>query len=498
MGIQLAGAPGRVKRGRRSLVLPTVIGLIMWSLAIPAAAVDVEGDSDTTPPAIVSLLLDPTSVDVSSGSVDVLVTLGITDELSGFRDALVVFYSPSRGQFVNGWLSDSAEYWVSGDENDGAWQSTFVFPQFSEAGTWTLYVQLKDDVGNTRNLYEADLAALGLPSEFEVTENEPPVADAGGPYGVAEGTTATLDASGSSDPDDNIVSYEWDLDGDSLFDDAFGVSVSASFADDGQYIVGLRVTDDEGESDAATAMVTVTNVAPVLGSISGPLGPLPVGSDVTVSVPFTDVGVADTHIVSWSWGDGTSAEGTVNESAGSGTAFGTHVYATPGVYTVTVTVTDDDEGATSSAFEYVVVYDPSTGFITGGGWIYSEIGSCYLDDLCSAAEGKANFGFVAKYKKGADVPDGQTEFQFSAGGLDFHSSSYDWLVVPGNSTARFKGVGTINGSGVYKFHIWAQDGDPDTFRIKIWTEDEDGVETVAYDNGFNHALGGGSIVVHAK
>jgi hypothetical protein len=112
--------------------------------------------------------------------------------------------------------------------------------------------------------------------------------------------------------------------------------------------------------------------------------------------------------------------------------------------------------------------------------------------------GRATFGFVSKYKKGAQVPTGNTEFQFQAGDLNFHSTSYDWLVVTGSDYAKFKGIGTINGAGEYKFQIWAGDGEPDTFRIKIWTEDEFEVETVVYDNFSNQALGGGSIIVHTK
>ena len=109
--------------------------------------------------------------------------------------------------------------------------------------------------------------------------------------------------------------------------------------------------------------------------------------------------------------------------------------------------------------------------------------------------GKATFGFVSKYKKGADVPTGNTEFQFKAGDLNFHSTSYDWLVVTGSDFAKFKGSGTINGQGDYKFQIWAGDNDPDTFRIKIWYEDGGG-EVVVYDNGPDQEIGGGSIVVH--
>ena len=46
--------------------------------------------------------------------------------------------------------------------------------------------------------------------------------------------------------------------------------------------------------------------------------------------------------------------------------------------------------------------------------------------------------------------------------------------------------------------IWARDGDPDTFRIRIRGENGAGNETVIYDNGFDQAIGGGRMVVHAK
>jgi len=46
--------------------------------------------------------------------------------------------------------------------------------------------------------------------------------------------------------------------------------------------------------------------------------------------------------------------------------------------------------------------------------------------------------------------------------------------------------------------IWAGDDQPDTFRIKIWTEDALGVETVVYDNGYDQPIDHGSIVIHTK
>jgi hypothetical protein len=112
--------------------------------------------------------------------------------------------------------------------------------------------------------------------------------------------------------------------------------------------------------------------------------------------------------------------------------------------------------------------------------------------------GRASFGFVAKYNKKTELPEGNTEFVFKAGDLNFHSRDYEWLVVnKGDSRAQFKGTGTINGEGEYRFMLWAVDGAPDTFRIKIWWEDADG-EHVVYDNGVEQAIGGGSIVIHTK
>jgi hypothetical protein len=97
-------------------------------------------------------------------------------------------------------------------------------------------------------------------------------------------------------------------------------------------------------------------------------------------------------------------------------------------------------------------------------------------DANTTLTGKANFGFVSAYKKGMSVPSGETKFQFQAAGLDFKSTSYEHLVVPGNSCAKYKGKGTVNGGGEEKdFILTACDNGEgstaapkDTFRIQIF------------------------------
>jgi len=107
-------------------------------------------------------------------------------------------------------------------------------------------------------------------------------------------------------------------------------------------------------------------------------------------------------------GDGSTSSGSVAENNGSGTVTGTHAYATAGVYTLSLTVTDRANVSGQSTYQYLVVYDPNGGFVTGGGWISSPASACKDTSICVDTTGKASFGFVSKYQKGANVPTGQT------------------------------------------------------------------------------------------
>ena len=160
-------------------------------------------------------------------------------------------------------------------------------------------------------------------------------------------------------------------------------------------------------------------------------------------------------------------------------------------------------GCAVSTEAYMPVYDPNGSFVTGGGWIMSPLGAYAANP---SLVGKANFGFNAKYKKGNNQVDGNTEFQFRAGDLNFKSTLHESgsLVISGKK-ATYRGDGTINGVAGYKFTLVALDGDynggvaPDQFRIKIW-----GPNGIVYDNGLgaddnsevSTVIGGGSIVIH--
>jgi hypothetical protein len=335
-----------------------------------------------------------------------------------------------------------------------------------------------------------------------VRDTTPPTASVAGTTALNEGGTGSWTAT-VSDLVSGALTITWDLDGDDTFGDATGASASRGFAQNGTYTVRARGSDQAGNAAVASQSLIVSNVGPTVTGVASSVDPVAVNTAVGATASFTDPGTSDTHSAIFDWGDGSTIAGAVSEASGSGTATGSHSYATPGVYTVAATVADGDGGSGSGTFQYVVVYDPSGGFVTGGGWITSPAGAYAVDPGLS---GKANFGFNAKYQNGANVPTGNTQFHFKAGSLNFHSTSYQWLVVAG-AKAQFKGSGAINGTGDYGFILTAVDGQvsggggADKFRIKIWSN---ATGAVVYDSQIgaddtaepSTVLGGGSIVIH--
>ncbi|MGE5395255.1 MAG: hypothetical protein ACM3P1_10955, partial [Candidatus Saccharibacteria bacterium] len=175
-----------------------------------------------------------------------------------------------------------------------------------------------------------------------------------------------------------------------------------------------------------------------------------------------------------------------------------------GVYAVKAVV---GEGCEES-YGYLTIFDATSSFVTGGGWISSVAGAYTKDGTLT---GKANFGFVSKYKKGSNQVDGNTEFQFNAGDFNFKSSAHDpGTLVISSYKATYRGIGTVNGIGNYGFMVTAIDGEItgsggyDKFRIKIW--DKTNGNKVVYDNQLGELenteastkLGGGSIVIHSN
>jgi hypothetical protein len=241
--------------------------------------------------------------------------------------------------------------------------------------------------------------------------------------------------------------------------------------------------------------LVVHNVSPVVEGWNCTDEPVLVGTPATCRADFSDPGVLDTHYGVLDWEPGSNVPAV--ESNGSGYVEGSHTYAEPGVYPVSVTVWDDDLGMDISAIDFVVVYDPAAGFATGGGWfVPGKTDNSDLDDALPGLDGtsNANFGFVVKYQNGqSTTPSGQLEFQYKVGNFNLHSLDYEWLVLTNDNWAKFQGAATINGGGEFLFKVEARDGQngqADRFVIRVW-DDNGGLLYKASGD-----LGGGNIKIH--
>jgi hypothetical protein len=268
-----------------------------------------------------------------------------------------------------------------------------------------------------------------------------------------------------------------------------------------------EATPWEGFFDVPEDQIPADDEGPVVSAVVANPNPLAVNTDTTLTANVDDtltggskILIAEYSIDGGSRVDMDAQDGDFDEVNEDATAL-VLGFAEAGIRTFCVDGTDIVSNIGSEECILLAVFDPDGGFVTGGGWINSPE-EAYVPN--PSLTGKANFGFVSKYKKGTTEPTGQTEFQFHVADLNFHSDSYQWLVVTGSNYAMFKGEGTINGDNdsqgnPYKFKIWAGDAAPDTFRIRIWTEDEvTAAETDVYDNGSDQPIGGGSIVIHDK
>ncbi|WP_299331840.1 PKD domain-containing protein, partial [Haloplanus sp.] len=168
--------------------------------------------------------------------------------------------TPNVGESITLDASDSSDpngdalryAWdLDGDGNYDDGSGETVTASFDSAGEAVVGVRVTDTTGLT-NATERTLSINAVPdADFSVSPETPTV-----------GESVTLDASGSTDSDGAIDTYEWDLDGDGSYDDATGMTVTTEFGSSGDITVGLRVADADGAVDTTEVTVTVNAPSP--------------------------------------------------------------------------------------------------------------------------------------------------------------------------------------------------------------------------------------------
>ena len=211
-----------------------------------------------------------------------------------------------------------------------------------------------------------------------------------------------------------------------------------AYADDGQYVVTVRVADGETTGGTATFDVTVVNLPPVVTAAE--TGAADEGRPVTLELAsFTDAGRSDTHTATIDWGDNRQETFAVTQEDGAGTVVAEHSYADDGDYAVTVTVTDDGGKAGTATTAVTVINLPPV--------------------LTAAGHGAADEGTPVSLELATFT---------DAGRSDTHTATIDW----GDNRQETFAVTQENGTGsVVGEHSYADNGD---YTVTITVTDDDG------------------------
>ncbi len=218
--------------------------------------------------------------------------------------------------------------WDFGDGTTGTGISTQH--SYSQDGTFVVTLTVTDNFG-----------ATDTTSVTKTVRNLEPVAFfSDSAENVLIGEIISFDASGSYDPDGTIVNYLWDF-GDGTT--GTGISTQHSYSQDGTFVVTLTVTDNFGATDTTSVTKTVRNLEPV-AFFSDSAENVLIGEIISfdASGSYDPDGTIVNYL--WDFGDGTTEKGVTVD----------HSYNEAGVYTVTLTITDDDGSSSSVVVEKTV------------------------------------------------------------------------------------------------------------------------------------------------
>lgn len=212
------------------------------------------------------------------------------------------------------------------------------FDMVLQIGTHSIMLTVTDGYGAT--------ATDRVVIEVNVVDQKPPIADAGSDQAVLIGTAVMLDASGSADPDGEIVKYGW-------LEDSIVINESMVFEHifpKGVHHITLVVTDNDGASGTDDVTITARS---------------------SMDMPEADAG-ADREALegieiildaSRSTGENLTYQWILNGTTISEERMFYHLFD-PGTYTVTLSVTDEYE-CTDADEVSVVITTPAVGGGTG-------------------------------------------------------------------------------------------------------------------------------------
>ncbi|MBU1004679.1 MAG: PKD domain-containing protein, partial [Nanoarchaeota archaeon] len=226
-------------------------------------------------------------------------------------------------------------------------------PDYNQSGNYVVIFNVTDG-----ELYDYEAVNIAVSDV-----NRQPVANSDGPYNMDEGSTIVLNASLSSDPDNDPLIYLWDFDNDGIYGDASGVLVNYANNANGTYTIGLNVSDG-GLSSLTNTLVIVNDLGPTANATDSngiTLDNYAINAGQALNASGLNSKSFPDTIVSyiWQFGDGTA----------SSSATATKIYNLSGIYRGNLTVTDSDSSKDIDVFDIIVgcVDNDGDGYNSTGG-----------------------------------------------------------------------------------------------------------------------------------
>jgi hypothetical protein len=192
------------------------------------------------------------------------------------------------------------------------------------------------------------------------TTNTAPSVNAGADVSGSEGSAVALSGSASDVDANDSLTLTWsyapgpgtDPDASCSFANPSAATTTLTCTDEGTYTATLSANDGTNPFIRDSTQVNLVNAVPIVAPIVPTTRTVNVGDEVVLGpVSFSDLGVIDTHVAVWNWGDSTT---TTVAATGNSVGSSNHIYNTPGTYTPTLTVTDSDGGASQITTQVVV------------------------------------------------------------------------------------------------------------------------------------------------
>ncbi|MBT6068997.1 PKD domain-containing protein [Candidatus Peregrinibacteria bacterium] len=222
-------------------------------------------------------------------------------------------------------------YW---DIGDGTTATTRTFSHtFARTGMYTIFLEVEDlEKRTSQSSVEVEVKAPDSPPRAVIAPT-PGYADTQGTYieGVSP-LSISFSAAESSDPDDDIIDYNWDFDGDGNMDGS-GEVISHTYAVPGEYNTMLLITDAAGNQTSRSIQVKVDPQG-----LKARMSASKIEGEVPLVVTFdaSSSSYPDGRIISYKWGFGDGSATRFDDSKIS------YEYNTVGEFTATVEVKADD------------------------------------------------------------------------------------------------------------------------------------------------------------